>query len=102
MTGVQTCALPIYQEADTQIIASVMPICFFVTGRGIYHFVPNPDRSHRDTLKYYDFATRKTTPIFSSAVPMSASVAVSPDELTVLFAQRDQIGSDLMRLDNFR
>jgi hypothetical protein len=89
-------------DTETRLLESVMPLCFFVTARGIYHFVPNPDRSRRDTLKYYDFRTKKLTTIFASPVPISASLTVSPDERTILFAQRDQISSDIMRIENFR
>ena len=64
---------------------------------GIY-FVPK-DAPH--SLHYYDFSTRKTRPILTVEKDLSDGLSVSPDGRWVIYAQIDQLNSDIMLIDHF-
>jgi Tol biopolymer transport system component/tRNA A-37 threonylcarbamoyl transferase component Bud32 len=76
-----------------------------VTGRGIY-FLDWQLAARTYALKFFDFATRRTTQLTTLAnqkVSFNISgITVSPDGRQALIAQRDQLEFDLMLVENFR
>ena len=90
---------------ETQVFAPVFN--FSVVERGIY-FIPrlNPDDPDESaSLQFLDFASNNVETIASLPVPpdqISAGLAVSPDERTILYNQVDNSGSDLMLIEGFR
>jgi hypothetical protein len=75
-----------------------------VTQKGIYFLNWKlPSRMH--TLERFDLATRRATQVASiNGTKLSFTVTgitVSPDERTILLAQRDQLDFDLMLVENF-
>lgn len=74
-----------------------------VTEAGIF-FLPRPLTPH-PVINFFSFATRQIRPV---AVPEKGplngpgGLSVSPDGRWLLYAQEDQIASDLMLIDNFR
>ena len=69
--------------------------------QGIYFFT-KPDEKGHSEIRFYEFATGKTRKIQTIEREVGNLLAVSPDGRTILYAQEDQSGSDLMLVDNFR
>jgi Tol biopolymer transport system component len=92
--------IPLQGGEETLVLESVMPAYFAVTKEGIY-FSPNPDRERR-SIQFLSFATGRASPILALDGWPDGGLSVSPDVRTLLFAQIDQQGSDLMLVDDFR
>ena len=67
---------------------------------GIY-FIRKPGQKSRRLLAYFSFATGQSRDITEIHRPIGYGLAVSPDERTILYAQNDQLTSDLMLVENF-
>ena len=86
---------------ETQVIAAMMHAYFAVTKAGIY-YIGGPDREARPSIRFFSFATRRTSPVLALHGLPSAGITVSPDGRTLLYAQIDQQRSDLRLVENFR
>ncbi len=75
--------------------------CFAVVERGIY-FIPPPNPDHTYSIQFLEFASGKITSIATIDKPVSFGLTVSPDGRSLLYAQVDQQGRDLMLVENFR
>ena len=90
---------------ETQVLEPVFN--FSVVERGIY-FIPrlNPDDPEENSsLQFLDFASNNAETVASLPAPpdqIAPGLAVSPDELTILYNQVDNAGSDLMLIEGFR
>jgi serine/threonine protein kinase len=74
---------------------------FAVLERGIYFIPPrNADGTH--SIQFLEFATGKTLPVTTIDKMLPGRLAVSPDGRFLLFARLDQMGRDLMLVENFR
>ena len=71
-----------------------------VAKEGIYYFRP-PDKVGRSDICFYEFATGQIRKVLTIERPVG-NIAVSPDGGTILYAQSDESGSDLMLVENFR
>jgi Tol biopolymer transport system component len=71
-----------------------------VAKEGIYYFRP-PDKVGHSDICFYEFATGQIRKVLTIERPVG-NIAVSPDGGTILFAQSDESGSDLMLVENFR
>jgi len=80
---------------ESQVLDSVTFMNFDVTRGGIY-FLAGPE------LRYFNFATRTSKLIRRIDKPPDRGMTVSPDEHWLLYAQIEQIGDDLMLVENFR
>ena len=68
---------------------------------GIYFFTPGKQAS--SDLQPYEYATGYIKKILTTEGRVfSFTSAVSPDGRTILYTQRDEAGSDLMLVENFR
>ena len=86
---------------EQRIIDSVHPEGKWTVGRtGVYFFTP-PDERGQSELQYWDFATGKARKIQTMTAGVFYSIALSPDDRTLLYSQIDDAGSDLMLVDNF-
>jgi Tol biopolymer transport system component/DNA-binding winged helix-turn-helix (wHTH) protein len=72
---------------------------FAVTGKGIYLVAT---RDGRSSIEFFDFATRKTTLLYTLDRPYWFGFALAPDERSLLFSKIDSRGSDLMVVKNLR
>src|SRR5262249_9620226 len=73
-----------------------------VAEKGIYFATANVPS--RPVIEFFSFANRKVTLVATLDKPLSRSdpgLAISPDAKTLLFAQLDQSGSDIMLVENF-
>jgi YD repeat-containing protein len=74
-----------------------------VTQKGIYFATANEPT--RPVIEFFNFTTLKVTTIAALDRPLSPSepgLTVAPNGRSILFAQMDQSGSDLMLVENFR
>jgi len=84
---------------ETQVLESVCGSAFGIVKEGIY-FIPNPDAADRSSIQFFHFATKRIRSI--STIKNSYNLSVSPDGRWLLYSQKDQLGSDLMLVENFR
>ncbi|MBP1599308.1 MAG: serine/threonine protein kinase, partial [Acidobacteria bacterium] len=68
---------------------------FAVVERGIYFITPS-----RSDISYYDFSSGSTRKVVTAK--RAAFIEASPDGRTILYTQVDEVGSDLMLVENFR
>jgi Tol biopolymer transport system component/DNA-binding winged helix-turn-helix (wHTH) protein len=74
-----------------------------VVERGIYF--ATAERPEQPLIEFFSFATSQVTPVavLEKGLNSRASgLAVSPDGRWLIWTQRDQVGSDIMLLENFR
>jgi Tol biopolymer transport system component/DNA-binding winged helix-turn-helix (wHTH) protein len=85
---------------EVQVLSSIQALSFALTERGIY-FCGQREGSVGSTIQLFDFVTRKSSQIAVTDKPMAAGFSVSPDGRWILYAQIDQLSSDLMLVENF-
>ena len=91
--------VPVEGGEETKVVDSVGHRQFTVVAGGIYCI--RIDASGQ-RLQFFDFATGATTDLANLGTPTSMGLTVSPDRRYVFCTQRDQVGSDLMLVENFR
>jgi Tol biopolymer transport system component/DNA-binding winged helix-turn-helix (wHTH) protein len=69
-----------------------------VTPRGIY-FVP---QDAPRTMRYFDFARRKTRDVFTLDKDFDRGISISRDGRYILFSQVDEANADIMVMDKYR
>jgi Tol biopolymer transport system component/DNA-binding winged helix-turn-helix (wHTH) protein len=74
---------------------------FAVTDKGIY-FLALRGAPPVGSIEFFDFATRKSTPLHALDRPFWFGFALAPDERSILFSKIDSQGSDLMLVENLR
>jgi Tol biopolymer transport system component len=85
---------------EAQVLESVDQRAFAVAKEGIY-FIPRPDSAGCNAIQFFNFGTKRIRPIATIEKPLFLYVSVSPDGRWILFSQADQVGSDLMLVENF-
>ncbi len=93
--------LPVGGGEEEKILEPVIGASLAVTARGIYFARPRQPQGG-NPIEFRDFSTGKTTTIATTPAPIFWCLSVSPDERYLLYTQGDQIGSDLMLVENFR
>ena len=99
--------VPVDGGEESRVLESVTWWNFVVAEQGIY-FIPalnadDPDGGY--SLQFFDFARGKVKTVAPLPTPRYRiwfGLAVSPDERTILYAQIDDISSDLMLIEDFR
>ena len=76
------------------------PSGFAVMPEGLYYAAPPHSGSDR-FVQFYSFSTRTSRPVALARRPFGFGMTVSPDSKFVLFDQQDDVGSDLMLIENF-
>ena len=87
--------------SETQVLDSVDRANYQVAEAGIY-FIATPDATGAYAVRFYDFAARGIRTIATIRQPVAWGFAVSPDRRTILYAQQDEAGADLMLVEHFR
>jgi hypothetical protein len=83
-----------------RLIFPVNPVCpWDLSKEGIY-FVKTDQQGHND-ICFFEFATGTTRKILPIERPLQG-ISLSPDGRAILYTQQDEIGSDLMLVENFR
>jgi Tol biopolymer transport system component len=82
---------------ETQVLESVRGfISFALADKGIF-FIPRDEA----VVRFFDFNTRAIRTVATLEKPVG-DLAVSRDGRTILYSQMDNVGSDLMLVENFR
>jgi serine/threonine protein kinase len=68
---------------------------------GIY-FISRPDPARGCSIRFLELATGKMKTIAELGKQLCQDLAVSPDHRWALYTQTEQVGSDLMLVENFR
>jgi len=90
---------------DTSIMHSIQPATLSdwpywgLAQAGIYFADP---QGMNWSMKYFEFRSGHVNPLFGVQEPAIGPPAISPDGRWLLYAQVDQVGSDLMLVENFR
>jgi Tol biopolymer transport system component/DNA-binding winged helix-turn-helix (wHTH) protein len=93
--------VPVGGGEEVKVIDSVHVLGQWMVGqRGIYFFSVADEQGHSD-IRVYDFATGKVKKLQMIDRDIGYSIAVSPDEQTIIYPQLDQAGSNLMLVENF-
>jgi Tol biopolymer transport system component len=92
-------SMPAAGGEETQVLQSVLGRSFVVSRHGIYYGLRSGLRSR---IEFFSFASKKTVTLIELDAPISNFLRVSPDGTTLLYTQLDQLGSDLMLVENFR
>jgi len=91
--------MPLDGGQETRLVESVFRYNYAVGANGIY-WMPRNDQS--PSIRFMDTKTGKSTEILKIQKPIDLGLALSPDGRTLLFAQVDYSGQDLMLVENFR
>jgi hypothetical protein len=87
--------------SEEQVSSSAGWQNFTVTRNGIY-FIPAKDSDRGNSVQFLGFSTSTARPFFTIHNPVGEGLAVSPDSKFLLYTQVDQMGSELMLVENFR
>jgi hypothetical protein len=68
---------------------------------GIY-FVSRHNTGSGRAIQFLGFATGNVGTVANIEMPVLGGLSVSPDGKWILYSQIDQVGSDLMLVENFR
>jgi len=91
--------LPLSGGQPVILIDGVVLRSFAVFDKGIYYF----DRPANEVrLRFFDFATAKSTTIAQNLGNVTSGMTVSPDGRTILYCRIDFSVDDLMLVENFR
>jgi Tol biopolymer transport system component len=94
--------VPVQGGEETQVVDSLSYFAnFAVVNEGIY-FLPSPDSAGSSSIQFFSFATRKIKQIATIDRPVAYGMSVSADRRWILYSQHDQLGSDLMLVENFQ
>jgi Tol biopolymer transport system component len=73
---------------------------FAITPDGVFYSAAPVSRSQH-LIRFLSFSTRRSWPVAVTDHPIGLGLSLSPDQRFLVFAQRDQTGSDLMLIENF-
>jgi hypothetical protein len=93
--------MPVEGGSETRVIPALYRYSYAVTDKGIY-FTTDATRDQSASVQFLNFATGIATPIVNLQKPPDLGISVSPDGRTLLFAQIDSAGRNLMLVENFR
>jgi Tol biopolymer transport system component len=92
-------SMPAAGGEETQVLRSVAQRSFAVSPQGIY-YVPRNELKPR--IEFFGLASKSSVPVVELDARVSNFLRVSPDGSALLYTQLDQLGSDLMLVENFR
>ena len=95
--------IPVTGGEETRVLEPVHPSGKWAVGKEGIYFFSRSGKGKDKEISFYEFATAETTKVLTikDCHPV-AYIAVSPDGRTILYPQVDQVGSDLMLVENFR
>lgn len=95
--------VPLAGGEETKVLPALADLgsAYALGKQGIY-FIRATDQGSGQELAFLRFATGQISSIVTIPRPVISPLALSPDERLILYSQRDQIGTDLMLVENFR
>jgi Tol biopolymer transport system component len=93
--------LPLAGGEESEVLPAVAAIgtTYAIGKQGIYFIRPDGQGSGRE-LAFLDFASSQATALVTIPRAVEFGLALSPDERLILYSQIDQVGSDLMLVEN--
>jgi Tol biopolymer transport system component len=92
--------MPVEGGEETKVLDSVGPGNWAVVDQGLWFI--NWTTPGDAALQFLEFASGKVTKVAPISKTLAPGLAVSPGGRTILYAQTDQQGSELMLVENFR
>jgi hypothetical protein len=94
--------LPLAGGEESEVLPAVAALgtAFALGKQGIYFIRPAGQGSGQE-LAFLDFANSQVTSLVTIPRAVTFGLALSPDERLILYSQIDQVGSDLMLVENF-
>lgn len=92
--------MPVSGGQESQVLPSVVNRAFSLVNEGIY-FIPGPGADGKSSIQFLSFATGKVKTVAPISRPPHGGLSVSPDGRFILFSQVDEVGTDLMLVENF-
>jgi Tol biopolymer transport system component/DNA-binding winged helix-turn-helix (wHTH) protein len=94
--------LPLADGEESEVLPAVAALgtAFALGKQGIYFIRPAGQGSGQE-LAFLDFANSQVTSLVTIPRAVTFGLALSPDERLILYSQIDQVGSDLMLVENF-
>jgi len=93
--------IPVEGGNAVQVTGPIAKDPAFAVGRdGIYYVSPRESPT-RQFIHFLSFSTGKSRPVVVSEREIGMGLSLSPDGHFLIFTQRDQVGSDLMLIQNF-
>ena len=86
---------------EAKVLDSVHRDGLWTVGKEGIYFFRTPDKMGHSDICFHEFTTGQTRKILTIQRPVY-HIAVSPDGRTILYPQFDEIGSDLVLVENFR
>jgi Tol biopolymer transport system component len=93
--------MPVHGGEESKVVLYIGDDAFCPVNDGIY-FVSRSDVDMNYSIQFLSFATGKIRTVAPMSAPPASGISVSPDGRHLLFSQVDQVGSDLMLVENFR
>jgi hypothetical protein len=93
--------MPVSGGEENQVLPFVAWRAFSVVKDGIY-FIPGSGADGKCSIHFLNFSTAKVKAIAPISTWPTEGLSASPDGRFLLFSQFDEIGSDLMLVENFQ
>jgi eukaryotic-like serine/threonine-protein kinase len=93
--------MPLGGGEERQVLSQVAFRNFCVSAKGVYFETPRSP-SGEFSIKFLNTATGKVNTITTISGYLANGLSVSPDGRSILYAQVDSAGQDLMLVENFR
>ncbi len=93
------CRIPVEGGKPEHVFDSLIDNCWPVDDG--FYFIPRPERPNDYSIQFLNTATGSTQRIATFEKQIT-DVTVSPDRRWILYSQNDQLGSDLMLVENFK
>jgi Tol biopolymer transport system component len=94
--------MPVNGGPEMRVVETTWRFNYVATDSGVY-YMPRPDADRRlNSVRYFDFGTRRDSEIAALDAPGDLGMAISPDGKYLLFTKIDHLGADLMLVEKLR
>jgi hypothetical protein len=94
--------MPVNGGEESRVLPNLSRDIFCLVGDGVYFASRSGAPNTTYFIQFLNFATGKIRTVAPMSAPPASGLSVSPDGRFLVFAQRDETGSDLMLVENFR
>jgi sugar lactone lactonase YvrE len=95
--------LPLAGGEESQVLPAVAGLgSAYAPGKNGIYFIRPTHRGSEEELAFLRHSTGQIPSVVTIPRTSGLGLALSPDERLILYSQTDQVGSDLMLVENFR
>jgi len=94
--------VPVEGGNSEQVLDSLSDSYSFVAWDDGIYFIPRPDPATGYSIRFFEFVEGRSETIAELGKQRCWTLSVSPDRRWALYTQNDQLGGDLMLVENFR